>query len=35
MTFGVGACVDKDDICYESRNDFIEMHDLDETLLGR
>jgi len=33
--FSVNACVDEDDICYESDNAFIEVHDFDATLAVR
>jgi len=35
VTFYVGASIDEDDLCCESADAFIEVHDLDETLIGR
>ena len=32
-TVGVGASVDEDVICCKSHYDFIEVHDIDETLI--
>jgi len=34
-TFGIDAGVDEDDVCCESGNVFIEVHDLDATPLGK
>ena len=34
-TFIVNASVDEDDICYDSDNVLIEVHDFDATLAGR